>query len=532
VNWVKTHTTPPDTATNFSFDFKNTTAAGLATNSDWSNEELRLVPVTAQNVADYGNTLAVSGLASAAELSVSNEYGSLSIASQATGSTGAIEVQGGLANAVSGSVLGSATLLSPYLLVTISGAEAVGLTAKMWASIENTNRMPKNTFTAATSCTSISVAGEVVISGTQAWTYANTATGKLVNFPWQIERHGKYIAYVWTGIGSAPVLTGVSENDWVVITGTTSTSNSGTFRIVRVDAANRTFWIENPNAVEEYIPFSSVSLWFITYDSIMPGDTVVIGTDLWGADNKKSWTVASLDDTDTGTFFLDVGSQTPTAFAGPQALGASSPLVQCIEANPGRVIKQIRSINTDPTDGTLVNVKFESSAGYRNIGSVAGSLVTALDKLAFSTTPASGIDGYRNSTGLLAEASRILYGDERDSATYPGVVAGGANVNLSGPLTKRVRTAWAVRVRNTAVAADVIRRVKSAVAAVINGTPQGQSIAIVDLAKAARAVNGVISVTPLSPVLKAGSDLISIKSFEKPLVIDPEADVEVSLVSE
>jgi hypothetical protein len=525
INFVRSQVNPVSTGNHYVLTFKDGIAGDLATNSDWSNEEVRLVPITAKSVKDYLNCLGVSGLSSGAEVSVSERAAKIQIASLTAGSGGSVEVQGGTANSASASVLDSARVVGSYSIVTTKAADVQPLTAGMWVEIQNINTMPKELFTGSTSCLSITTDGVFTIAGTQVRTYAAPMGSYLGN--WQVEKHGRYTAFVFDGNGTPPDMSGAQEGDWVEIdnaSATLSSANAGIFRIVRVDSTLKTFWIENSKSVEEY-ESATVSMW--TYDSMMPGDTVNISTTLWGAGNVGIWVVETVTSTDT--FKVKTIDKATSLFLGPQTLGGDAALVQCQEGTPTKLVKKILAITDDPANSEQAVVKFSTSAGYKKLSVAAGSIITALDKLAFPTDVATGIDGYSHSTGLIGEAARVIYGDERDPATYPGVVAAGASVNISGPLVKRVKVALALRVRSGVSSADVFDRVKSTVASTVNSIGIGQPIAISDIVAAAKSVNGVVAVAVISPTYGVGNDLISVQPYEKPLVLDLENDVSVTL---
>lgn len=534
LNWVASHTTPPDTVTNFTFTFKTAVTASLATNSDWANEEVHLVPMSAKNMMDYLNTLAVSGLASSADTTRANEAGNIQISSKTLGGEGSVQVQGGTANSLSASVIGAATnLINTYALTTVRKADVEGLHRGMWVDVQNLLPMPKETFTGSTGCSAIDTSGNFTLTGTQAWTYANTGAVQLNSSTWQIEKQGKFTAFVWDGISTNPDLSGVKEGDWVVVSKgakTISSRNCGQFRVVRISNTLKTFWVENANVGEEIV---TAQLWFTTYDSIMPGDTLSIGSSVWGAANQGLWTVESINSANVQQFKVSVATKATTTFAGPGTLGTGSGLVQMIEGTPTKLIKQVRSISLHPLDGTLCEVKFETHLGYKKIGAVALSTIIGLDKLAFPSTLAEGIDGYSHSLGLIAEANRIMYGVKADPATYPAVVASGSNINQSGPLVKRMQIAVAIRTRATGVVVDEVKkRIRSAIASVINASKHGQPIAIDAIVTATKSVNGVISCVVISPIYSLGNDLIPIQPYEKPLILNLDQDIQVGLIGD
>ena len=457
------------------------------------------------------------------------------LSSLTIGSKGSVQVQGGAGNAASAVVIGSSQLLGgTYPMVTCRAADCLGLAAGHWVVVQNSVEMPKNVFNSGTGCSSIDTLGNFTLTGSQAWTYANSGGGQINGFTWQIELQQRYTCFKWNGVGAAPVLTGIQEGDWVIIgnensADTISSRNTGTFRVVRVSDSQKSFWVENSNSSPEVV---TAGLWFLTFDSIMPGDTLSIGASTWGAGNQGTWTVKALNSGDVHGFQVDVSAKATSTFSGPGTLGSSASLFKVFEASPGRLIKQILSVSSDPVNGSLVNIKFQTSPGYVNIGAVAGSLLQSLDKLAFPTTLTTGIDGYQHSVGLIGEVARVLYGDEQDPATYPGVVAAGRTVNISGPLVKRISVSLSIRIRSGVTEADVKNRVRSAVASVINQTEIGQSVPISDIVTAAGSVNGVLAVTILSPAYTSGQDLISVQPYEKPLVLNLDSDIQVSLIGQ
>ncbi len=533
INYVLSTVNPPDTNTDYTFTFKDPVTASLATNSDWINEDVRLVPLTTLNIVNYLNNSAVGGLFASAEISASNQGSSPQIASLTLGSGGSVQVQGGSANTASSSVKGNAVgVASQFAVATVAAQDALGLSGKMWISVENSKAVPKDVIDANTTLTSIDALGNFVFNaaGTKAWTWANTGAAVVNAFTWQIEKQDAFVAYVWTQAGTAPALAGVQEGDWVIITGSYSNLNSrntGTFRIIRIDDTAKIFWVDNPNVLEA---ISQVDLKFVKYNSIIPGDTLTINTPLWGTANIGSWIVASIDPTNQWAFAVSVAQKATTAQGAVAALGTSSSLVQVIEFAATRFIKQIVAITPNQIDGTLADVKFAAPSYFTKISANSGTVIRALDKLNFPTTIATGIDGYSHAIGLIGQVNKVAYGDPADPATYPGIIAVGASVNILGPLVKRIVVSLSIRVRTGVSTTDIINKVKSAVAAVINKQGIGQPVAISDIVTAAGQVNGVLAVTILSPIFASGSDLISAQPFEKTLVLNVDTDVLVSLV--
>jgi len=534
VNYVLSTNVPPDTNTDYSFTLKDAVSAALATNSDWLNEDVRLVPITALNIVNYLNNSAVGGLFAAAEVSAANQGFSPQIASLTLGSGGSVLVQDGGANSASSAVVGSAVGVgSQFAVASINATDALNLSAKMWVSVENSKPIPKDVIDANTTLTSIDALGNFTFNntGTKAWTWANTGAAPINGFTWQVEKQGAFVAWVWTQAGTAPNLTGISEGDWVIISGTDpslSSVNTGTFRVIRVDITNNIFWIDNPAAMEASAVIANLK--FVKYNSIIPGDSLVINTPVWGINNIGTWIVVSIDPTNQWFFTVSVTARATTPQGAVAALGANSTLVQVIESAATRFIKQIQAISPNQSNGTLSDIKFTTQSYFTKISANSGTLIRALDKLNFPTTLATGIDGYSHVVGLIGQANKVAYGDPSDPASFPGIIAAGALVNISGPLVQRTTISLQVRVRSGVSTTDIINKVKSAVAAVINNQKIGQPVALSDIVTAAGAVSGVTAVTILSPTFAAGSDLISVQPFVKTLVLNVDTDVLVSLV--
>lgn len=544
VNYVRSHTTPTGPTVDFNFTFKNLINTTLATNSDWANEDVRLVPQAATHIVNYLNTPGPGALFASATIEVSGKRPQ--ITTKSPGSVGSVQCQGGSANALVAAVKGAASRVATnYTAVTIATSDAIGLSAGHWMKAQNQLVASKVRVTSATALTSLAATGDVVWSGTKAWEFANTAQAVISGSTWQFERQGDFVAV--SGSLSSSLLTGVKEGDWVHISSEISNpthvnpsnfvaiANQGLYRVVRIDSTLKVFWIENASAVEE-IQVADVA--FLTYDSIVPGDKLVIGYQGWGVDNLGTWTVESIDlttysatNTDNNyKFKLSTAERVPVAVGPVAALGTSNAaLVRVIEGSVSHLFKRVYSINPNSTDATLSVVKFDSWDGSDKLGESARTTLVSLDKLGFSGAAAVGVDGYRYNTGLVGEAAKKAFGVDSDPTTYPGIASAGKNINFSGPMVHRVTVSLSVRMRS-GVAADVKSRIQSAVAAVINATSIGTSIAISDIVAAAQSVNGVVSVAVLSPSYGAGQDMISVQPTEKPMVLNVDQDVSVSFV--
>lgn len=537
INWIKTTTSPVLITGDYSLTFKSPIAAGLVTNSDWDNEEIRLVPSTATNIVNWFNTPGVSGLFTDIATERSSNASKIQLAATSPGSGGSIQVQGGTANAVAIPVIDAAmaddSVTPTCMIVSVNAADITGVRGDAWVSLDNVEKLPKSGIvTSATQVTSIVNSGldesEITVSAVPVYTVGSTTADVIV----QVEKQGNFIAYV----GGANVGSAIKEGQWVRITGSATAAdidsvNQGIFQVVRV--AGNTVWIENSRAKEE--SGKTATLTYFSYYSLMPGDTLSLNTDAWGAGNRGDWIVKSVGEVAStpfsNTFKFKVYG-TMDVQGAIAALGTEAQKIVVLEASPARLIKRISGIIPNQSDAATIDIKLDTGELFDRVTESAGTVLSMLDKLHFSTDLSKGIDGYRYSVGLIGEATKVIYGDERDSTAYPGVAAAGATVNIEGPLVKRVEVSLGIRTKLGINTTDISDKVKSGVAAAINRVGIGVPIAISDIINAASKVNGVQAVTVLSPLYSSGNDLIPVQPYEKPLVLNVDTDVLVSFVGE
>ncbi len=504
---------------------KNAVTADLTAEADFANEEMKLAPITAPAIVRYIGSPAVSGLYASSEIVVADQDHSLQLSSTTMGSKGLIQVTGGTANTTAASISGTGTTVdSTYSRITIARSQAQGFVGGGWVSVQAENIMPKSTVWDDTSTIAITAAG--VVTFDVATRVLRQSIDDVDNI-WKIDRVGNFVAYTQAAPSGGTTLSGsIIEGDWVnIILAGADAVNTGVKQVVRKTADNRTFWVENPDGLSESVAqVVDDSLDFFSYDSVMPGDIFVIDTDAYGLSNHGSFTV--LEHGAATTQFTINGA--PLAASG--TLGAEASFVRVMEKDPARLIKRIHTIGQNNTSADYLDVVFTTSTLASKMSATALSTMLALDKLAFDTSIVGGADAYSYSTGLIGEVTKVLYGDASNPDIYPGIVAFGANINSSGPIVKRIAVSLAIRINKGGVPADIVNRVKSAVASTINAVPLGVSVDISSYLASARAVGGVGAVTPISPALTNGNDLIAVQANEKPRVLDIDQDINVSII--
>lgn len=549
VNWVQVTTSPGSTAGDYNLTFKNPTTGSLSTGADWANEVVHIVPSTTANVVEWLNTPTVSGLFTTCQIQPSNNGHNVQIATLSPGSTGGVQVQGGLANLVTAPIVGSPSDLTSKTLSTIQKSDSNGFFKGAWVRIQNENTLPlSGTFSMGMGLSSWDATGLLTFSSDVVSPLVNTVQTKL-----QFERQGRFVAISDMGMGAvlANFIAATAGCTLVISPATSptanfpqaSSANEGVFRILRVSQGTNdssgTVYIENDSVIEER---GECNIAIFAPSSPMPGDQLVIASPIFGLENQGTWTIQSVGTTtaiSTDPFTLNDRFTVDTSSRAPVVQGASAvfdgttlDLVSVVQGTPGVYVMRIDGISPNQDDGTFTDLTLDDVLHEGAISGSAGSIVTVLDKLRFPVDFSAGVDGYSYDTGLLGEVNRVIYGDPSDTASYPGVAAAGAVIDTSGPLVKRITMALALRVRSGVNNNGIADRVRSAVATVVNQTLQGQPVSLSAIVAAASKVVGVISVVVVSPTYNLGSDLIPVQPYEKPLVLDLDQDIKIAFLGD
>jgi hypothetical protein len=316
--------------------------------------------------------------------------------------------------------------------------------------------------------------------------------------------------------------TGVQEGDTVIIGAPFSAGNQGTFRVIRT--WNDSFWITNPDYVEEEQTLTSSSLTFYTYEATIPGDQLVISGTAFGANSAGTYPV------------LSVVSPTEIVVQGLISAVSSLNLTGLLssfyinEGTPYTGYKQVYLVAMQPGTNNMNEILFTTLAQYQKMNQSAGVEVNALQKMVFPVSTDQGIDGYKYNTGLIQQANRVVYGDPTDAVTFPGVAAAGSDVFIKPPLVLVINDlAIEVRLSTGAPFSSIQQQVQSNVAALINGNPIGQSIAISSIIAVCTTIPGITSVAISSPAYSDTNDLIVVQPDEQTYVID-STNISVSLI--
>lgn len=549
LNWVKSTNTPLAGA-DYTFTLKQTVTSDLTSDADWTNEDARLVPLTPTTLASWLASEANSGLNRDLVAEVASAARHVQLSSRTEGSAGSVEVQGGSASSWSASVSGPATLTGSSwgTVLQVPRAGLDGLPAGAWVWLRNATSVRKASFQNTTKLNTWTAAGRLTFDSGAAAIWTPAATSK-ASACCTFERQGSLLAILDTQQGSSSLdLSMLAEGDYVVVSAPATYAatapqvaegNQGTYRVLKVardDYGSWGCWVVAPtNQVDQ--ESAEADFVFPTKDSVMPGDELYIATDFWGADNRGYWTVKSVGGSTAWAsqfiFDVDVTTRTPSAvLASPGVLGSTNSLLVAARDAQGLVLlRQVVSAHPDATDSSLARLRIPGQRCWEWLGSVAGTVVEAADKLAFPTGIFQGQDGYAYSTGLVGAAAKVVLGDPADPVTYPGLLAAGARIDVAPPLLRRVKFGVAVRVRSGVPRDSVAAAVRSAVAGAVNSRAKSGPIPVSELLAAAQAVGGVESVVPTG-TYTTSDDVIEVAAGERGKVLDEAADVSVSYLGE
>lgn len=519
VNYVRTSdlTVVPNT-----IRFKQGTDGGLST---FTSEPARLVPVTSETISAWLNSPAVTGLGQVADLETTGLDGKLQITSENPGELGGVQMASNSLNGQIVPVTGAGDV--SLKKVNFSRAFDYSLLGGSYVALQNTDQTVSSVPN-ATGVSTITLAsnGTVTLS-----TQTNTSTSFVGGGQLIVHKVGDFALYLHKS-----ATTFGPEGDFIFTDyENASSSNNGYFRIVRSGTITSTgtnfqyAWVENPNAVNEVITPGTDTGRNYTANSLLPGDLFEIAYELGTDSNIGIYEVQTITP-NSGVFTVDT---TFTAVS-PVALGTDLNQIRMIKS-PLRLIKFLSRIGIDPDssiDPLVVGTSwaiFDSGVLLSGISETLGGNIQPLSRFDFATTPLIGANGYNVSTGLIGEVTKVLYGDLSAPTIYPGVVAAGASVNISGPNVKRIQVSLQLRLRTGATQQATIDRVRNAVATAVNSIPLGTAVDISRIVSAARAVSGVAAVSVLSPTYSSESDLIPVQANEKPFIFDPDVDVQISI---
>ena len=542
-------------------------------------EELRLVAVTGDHVNRFLNKLIVTGLSNVAKIELARYGRQLQISTLKFGNSGSIQAAGGTANLLSAAVVDAGKEIEDKIgALSIPFELRKGFVEGQWTKTYNTVRQNKDLgFNESTQVklTSNKIELSSALNGSFQ-TLRPTSLSATTEV--KIEKHGDFMAFVKANGASLGLYTaGVKEGDWVKIrhpqqatwsSSTTYTAgqrvsfgsalwtslsagnlnntptegsafwrndeidraNQGIYQVVRIFGED-TFWVYNPNGAEEITNLGDVTaLQFYSYDSVMPGDTLVINTGVVNPANIGRYTVQDEDGvstafpSSTAVFVTPINNIT----GGFVTLGGEFLKLNMEEKEPLVLWKRLYGVGAGTS--TFATVLFDTPDLISKISSSLGAAIQAYGKLGFNQDINFGVDAYRYYTGLIQELNKVIYGDAADPINYVGVKAAGTKLDIDPAIVKRIKVSLAVRVKTGVPFSELRERIKASVAGYVNQLGVGESVSISSIVAAAGSIPGVVAVSVVSPQYDSSNDLIPIGAYETAFIANPTLDVTISVI--
>jgi hypothetical protein len=335
------------------------------------------------------------------------------------------------------------------------------------------------------------------------------------------------------GTGTVPTLDNAKMGDIITIGTAFNVANRGNFMITKtaptyIECANANAVAENDIVVSgaggDVLEAHQPAMIFTPYENAVAGDDFIISGDVLTTANAGTFTIEEVlnktEITIVGTMVSQAGVVLSTKYT----------QVYVQEQTPYVGYKKIYNIAVDPSNSDQSVLLFDSVNQFNKINLSSVSVLSAMSKLNFATAIKSGLDSYRYYTGLIREANKIVYGEPRDPITYPGVAAAGAEIFISSARVRRIQVSINVRLQTGIPFVTIVNQVRNNVAALINASPSGESIAISAIVSTVNSISGVKAVSISSPQYDALHDVIVVNAGEKPLILDAVNDITVSKV--
>jgi hypothetical protein len=338
----------------------------------------------------------------------------------------------------------------------------------------------------------------------------------------------------WNSAGTQPDFSDVKLGDIVTVGTAFNADNQGNFMVTSVSATS--FTCANSKAVAEVdvqvtgagadvLEFHILALVFNPYENTNVADNFVITGNILGTANIGSHVVSEIITKNK----IVVNGIRSAQTAVP--LSNSFAQVFIREANPYVGYKKIHTLLVDASNSNRMVCIVGSTEQSNKINQADGAIgLSAVGKLNFSSLVVNGLDSYRYHMGLVAEANRIVYGDPRDSVTYPGVSAAGAEIFIKTPLVRNIIISINVRVQTGIPWNKIVEQVRNNIASLINASPIGQSIAISDIIATVNRIPGTKAISISSPSYSPSNDIIVVGPSEKPLILDVINNIIVSKI--
>lgn len=296
---------------------------------------------------------------------------------------------------------------------------------------------------------------------------ANTTTGNISDVT---NPGGSTFRYTFATLPSG--LSTFAIGDHVNISGLTNLTNNGNFLITAVNTSGSGYIeVTNANGVVE---------------------TGTSGSALLGQRRQVSAYSAA-----TGQITVSSGfTAAPTV--GTSFIVLPATLANVIDYfNNEKVTSLSRRAYVDEVqNNTQVQIasKSDGSDGFVQVTGGSANL-----KFGFSTTMIQGLQGYNYYTGLTKLVHKIIYGDDSDRVSYPGVGAAGITFQILAPTVKEVAINVNITLKEGVSISSVEEDVKSAISAYVNGLGVGSDVIVSEIIDQVMNIDNITDVEVIEP---------------------------------
>lgn len=145
-------------------------------------------------------------------------------------------------------------------------------------------------------------------------------------------------------------------------------------------------------------------------------------------------------------------------------------------------------------DQIQISSKLNGSDGYVQV--TGGK---ANDILQFSNSLAQGLRAYTYYVGLVKLVHSIIYGDEKDLVSYPGVGAAGVKFIINGPTVQEVSFSLNVKLAEGISLSNVENEVKTQVFSYVNSLGVAQEVILANIVENVMGIAGIVDVEITTP---------------------------------
>lgn len=317
INWIASS----NLGSSPQFVFKN--ALALPSDVGYSfndGEEVRLVPTTMNQVSRFLSVLAVTGFTTVGTISLVDRATKLEFATDTLGSSGSIQIIGGLANSYEVPVLDSAIRFdNTYMTASVDKVAGQGVHSDQWFRLEALNTQKKATSFSSNSSVNI-LTDTPAVGKSTIQMLGRDLNQRYFGKPrhhvrsrgrnFRVEKQGGLVCLTWDGVGSNPFfqkasvnfndtsggtvnvypVAGTSDTEFLILTGNANftelsigdlvtvsnmaeSANNGTFLVTGVSEDGLALRVLNPKGEDQFNQGS-----FTFTGNSTAGDIFTVGT--------------------------------------------------------------------------------------------------------------------------------------------------------------------------------------------------------------------------------------------------------------